>query len=77
MPQARATLPRAQPVDPWGTAAGGAAAAATTVLGSGIPSGDACPHAALRGVPGVTDTDAAVEQLTTLWANALRMADDA
>ena len=30
---------------------------AKTILGSGIPSGDACPKAALTGVPGVSDTE--------------------
>jgi ABC-type branched-subunit amino acid transport system substrate-binding protein len=45
------------------TGAGGATTpsvatnAAKTVLGSGIPSGDACPKAALSDVPGVTDTE--------------------
>jgi ABC-type branched-subunit amino acid transport system substrate-binding protein len=46
------------------TAAGGATAttavatsAAKTILGSGIPSGDACPKTALTGVPGVSDTE--------------------
>ena len=30
---------------------------AETILGSGIPSGDACPNTALDGVPGVSDTE--------------------
>jgi branched-chain amino acid transport system substrate-binding protein len=44
------------------TAAGGTttpsvATGPGTILGSGIPSGDSCPKAALTGVPGVTDTE--------------------
>ncbi len=45
------------------TGAGGATTpsvgtnAAQTILGSGIPSGDACPKTALTDVPGVTDTE--------------------
>jgi ABC-type branched-subunit amino acid transport system substrate-binding protein len=42
------------------TAPSVATSGAKTVLGSGIPSGDACPKTALTGVPGVTDTEIAV-----------------
>jgi ABC-type branched-subunit amino acid transport system substrate-binding protein len=34
-----------------------ATSGAETILGSGIPSGDACPKAEVTGVPGVTDTE--------------------
>jgi ABC-type branched-subunit amino acid transport system substrate-binding protein len=46
--------------DTTATAPGTTAAVTTgdkTILGSGIPSGDACPHQPVTGVPGVTDTE--------------------
>ena len=51
-----ATTAAAATTTPASVATGGA----KTVLGSGIPSGDACPKKALTGVPGVTDTEISI-----------------